>query len=507
MEKIKSRIGKSKHIKPSQTSKVASLHREFADHPSRGLTPSKLARIMNDAEQGDLIAQCDLFEDIEEKDGHVMAELGKRKRALLGLDYSVQPAINASSEEEKTAELIDSIVQEIPDFEDIILGMAESIGYGYSCLEIEWLYTDYWRPVAVHLRPHRWFTIDPEKRNELRLRDNGTQYGQELNKFGWIHHIHKAKSGDVTRNGLFRALAWPFLFKSRSVNDLAEFLEIYGLPVRVGKYPPGADEEKQDMLLRALVSMGHNAAGIIEEGMDIEFMEAAKGQSDPYKAMIEWCEKTQSKAILGGTLTSQADGASSTNALGNVHNEVRRDLMEADAKQIASTLSRDLVKAICTLNGFCLNGERHPRFVFDTKDVEDLHLFAESIPKLVESGVQIPLHYANDKLGIPVPEEGEAVLKSVAQQQQPSEALAALAAERSKFTPDQQIIEDLGDKLDLKSPINSELIATAIRASTSPEDLENRLAIVLKEASLSAFTDQLEKALFAADVMGYANAD
>ena len=37
-------------------------------------------------------------------------------------------------------------------------------------------------------------------------------------------------------------------------------------------------------------------------------------------SMVEWQSPTTSKVILGSTLTSQADGKTSTNALGNVHN-------------------------------------------------------------------------------------------------------------------------------------------------------------------------------------------
>ncbi len=62
-----------------------------------------------------------------------------------------------------------------------------------------------------------------------------------LRPFGWISHTGKAKSGYLSRTGLIRVLAWPYLFKNYSVRDLAEFLEIYGLPLRVGKYPDGAD--------------------------------------------------------------------------------------------------------------------------------------------------------------------------------------------------------------------------------------------------------------------------
>ena len=49
-----------------------------------------------------------------------------------------------------------------------------------------------------------------------------------------------------------------------------------------------------------------------------------------------------SKAILGGTLITQADGKTSTNALGEVHNEVRHDILTSDAAQIAATITRQI---------------------------------------------------------------------------------------------------------------------------------------------------------------------
>ena len=93
-------------------------------------------------------------------------------------------------------------------------------------------------------------------------------------------------------------LVWHFLFKNYSVRDLAEFLEIYGLPVRLGKYPEGATEKEKATLLQAVLSIGHNAGGIIPRGMEIEFQNAASGQADPFVVMMDWCERSMSKAIL-----------------------------------------------------------------------------------------------------------------------------------------------------------------------------------------------------------------
>ena len=212
---------------------------------------------------------------------------------------------------------------------------------------------------------------------------------------------------------MFRQLVWPYLFKNYSVGDLAEFLEIYGIPVRIGKYPAGASEKEKMTLLRALVGIGHNAAGIIPAGMELDFLDAATGDPKAFELMLNWCERTQSKVILGGTLTSGADGKSSTNALGNVHNEVRKDLRDSDIRQVGSTITRDLLYPLALLNGLAPDGMRRCSvFQLDVGETEDIKVYAEALPKLVDVGFQIPVQWAQEKVGIPQPEDGEPVLQA-----------------------------------------------------------------------------------------------
>lgn len=274
---------------------------------------------------GDLVAQAELAEDMEEKDAHLQSELGKRRSALLTVDWQIQPPVNASAAEIRDAEMLEEILRDATWFDDCIFDATDAILKGFSCQEIQWepnLIGGLKLIRNVQWRDPAWFMTPIEQRNSLRLRD-GSVTGIELQKFGWITHIAKAKTGYLSRIGLVRTLVWPFLYKNYSARDFAEFLEIYGLPMRLGKYPEGATPTEKNTLLRAVMSIGHNAGGIIPRGMEIEFQNAADGDSSSFIAMIEWAEKSMSKAILGGTLTSQADGASSTNALGNVHNEVR----------------------------------------------------------------------------------------------------------------------------------------------------------------------------------------
>lgn len=399
-----------------QTSHYSHLQRELQTHPTRGLTPSKLASILDQAEQGDLLAQFDLYEDMEEKDGHIAAELGKRRRALL-VDWSVVPPDNPTPAEKRNAELMAELVGEIADFEDVLFDVTDAIGKGFSCCENEWHKPGkYWVPKTITHRPQSWFTVHRGYRQQLRLRSNTTVdgiVGEPLQTFGWITHVHKAKSGYLERTAMFRQLVWPYLFKNYSVGDLAEFLEIYGIPVRIGKYPSGASEKEKMTLLRALVGIGHNAAGIIPAGMELDFLDAATGDPKAFELMLNWCERTQSKVILGGTLTSGADGKSSTNALGNVHNEVRKDLRDSDIKQMCSTITRDLLYPLAALNGLAPDGMRRcPVFRLDVGETEDMTAYAEALPKLVDIGVQIPVQWAQEKLGIPQPEDGEPVLQA-----------------------------------------------------------------------------------------------
>lgn len=500
---------KREQLTEPQTARVGALHSEFDAHPVRGLTPSKLAGILELAEQGDLVAQADLFEDMEEKDGHILAEMGKRKRALLTIDWDIVPPRNASKQEEDAAAYAKEIMQDYADFEDLLLDLLDAIGKAYSCAEIQWQRDGKeLLPVSITHRPARWFTLDRETRSQIRLRKTDLIDGEPLNPFGWLVHTHKAKSGYLARAGLGRVLIWPFLFKNYSVRDLAEFLEIYGLPLRLGTYPNGATDDEKSTLLRAVVNIGHAAAGIIPEGMMIDFKEAAKGGSDPFDAMIAWCERTQSKAILGGTLTSQADGKSSTNALGNVHNEVRWDLTVSDARQLAGTITRDLIFPILALNRGVDSLRRCPRFVFDTSEPEDLKLYSEAVPKLVDLGMRIPAKWAHDKLRIPKAEEDEEVLSKP---KAPAPAAlkgllqgAALAAKTGTGNTDavESQLDRLQQEADAAIQDWVEQARSLVDEVGSLEELRDRLIELYPQMNAEQFSQVMGDALAAAHLAG-----
>lgn len=504
-------------LQTENDSRLAWLKNHYSNHPTSGLTPSKAATLLRAAEMGDLIGQCELAEDMEEKDSHLFSELAKRRNAVLTVDWQIQPPANATPEEQRDAEMLEEILRDAVWLDDVIYDATDAILKGFSCQEIVWepnliggmklIKTVQWRDAA-------WFMTPTSERNSLRLR-NGTPEGEALQQFGWINHIAKAKTGYLSRIGLVRTLVWPFIYRNYSARDFAEFLEIYGLPLRLGKYPEGATNNEKNTLLRAVMSIGHNAGGIIPRGMEIEFQKAAEGDSNAFMAMIEWAEKSMSKAILGGTLTSQADGQSSTNALGNVHNDVRTEIRDADLKRLQATLSRDLVYPLYALNCKSFNDARRiPRFEFDVSESEDINSFADGLNKLVDIGFRIPAQWAHDKLQVPVATENEAVLERktppnmtalLSSQNLGKGKIAILSAHKD---PD-EVLDGLEPTAEEYQSVIDPMLKPVVEALQTGgyEFAQERIATLYADLDDKAFEDLLVRAIFVSDMWGRLNAN
>lgn len=404
-------------------SSVSWMSREFARHPGRGLTPARLNAILQAAEEGDLLGQLDLADDMEERDGHLFAELSMRKDAVVNLDWSIEPPRNASAEEQALAEELQEWMEDLPDFEDGILReLLDGILKGFACIEM-WWQLDGGRLVPRFApRPQRWMTVD-EVGSEIQLRTaTGNGRGQPLRPWGWLLHRPRARSGYPARTGLLRVLAWPYLFKNYNQRDLAEFLEIYGLPLRIGKYPSGASDAEKRTLLQAVVNIGHNAAGIIPAGMALEFQSAAQGNEGPFKTMADWMEAIQSKVIRGQTLTS-GEGKHGTQALGTVHEGQALIITKSDAKRLSITITEQLLRPLALLNKPGLDPRRLPRFVLDVPEPEDLALYADALPKLAAAGMRIGVEDMHKRLRIPMARDGEDQLRGAPAQPAPGGAV------------------------------------------------------------------------------------
>jgi phage gp29-like protein len=117
-----------------------------------------------------------------------------------------------------------------------------------------------------------------------------------------------------------------------------------------------------------------------------------------------------SKAWLGQTLTTDISGQSGSVAATQVHEGVRRDILADDIRKEARTIRRDFLGPVTRLR-FGPDAPvpyflRRPDRRADAKELAELLSVAVN-----QLGVDIPLAWAREALGIPQADEGAPVVR------------------------------------------------------------------------------------------------
>lgn len=372
-----------------------------------GLTPGRLANILQAAADGSAHDYLTLAEEMEERDLHYASVLGTRKLAIAGLAIRIEAASD-DAEDVRRADQLKELVDS-PEFGELQADLTDGVGKGYAVSEIMWDRSGKtWNPSRFEPRDQRFFQFDRDTGRELRLLDEADPVnGIALAPYKFIVHLPRIRSGLPIRGGLARLAAVGYMCKAWTWKDWMGFADIFGMPMRVGRYGPGASKDDISTLMSAVANLGSDAAAVIPDSMRIDFTQAANvtGAGDFFKGLAEWWDKQVSKAVVGQTMSTD-DGSSQAQA--TIHNEVRLDLLQADAKAESNTLNRYFVRPWCDLN--FAPGRPYPRLIIDVPKPENTKILIEALKELVPLGLKVEQSVIRDKLNIPAPAEGAELL-------------------------------------------------------------------------------------------------
>jgi len=387
---------------------LAGVRTIMTGHPAQGLTPERLGLLLRSAEQGNATAYLELAEEMEEKHLHYQAVLGVRKRAVAQLPVTVEAASD-DPEDEADAQLVRGWLER-DTLQAELFDMLDAIGKGYSATEIMWdTASGPWLPAKLKRQDPRFFEFDKVDGETLRLRgDSGMPEPLFDNKF--IVHVAPAKSGIAIRGGVARAVAWAYLFTNYAIKDWVSFLEVYGLPLRVGKYDNGTSEKDINKLADAVAQIGSDAGAVIPKSMLIEFITSGGGatSADMFKQLCDYFDGQISKAVLGQTNTTDAQSGGLGSGQANVHNDVRGDIQRADAVMLAATLNRDLVIPMVTFNRG--RRARYPRIVIGRPEADDITTYLAVVEAAVKLNVPVGVSSFRKMTGLAEPKPGDEVL-------------------------------------------------------------------------------------------------
>lgn len=416
--------------KGNEAPSAASLRREHAPDNAgmfgagetgavaKYLSPVRLGNLLRNASAGDHVSYLTLAEEMEERDLHYKSVLFQRKALIAGAPVVIEPAIEGEEDADQHKALL--ALTKRDTFWQLVFDLMDAVGKGLSVVEIIWdtdAHSGRWEPVGYRWRDQRRYKVDPLTGGGLRLRD-GTAEGVPLPPHKYLVHTPRLKNGRPIRGGVAYSAAMAFLFKTYTVRDMHRFLEVAGIPARLGRVPDADWNDKVNgpakiaRFLRAIQKIGSHAAGVVPKSFDVEFLKAATGEGAAgFIRVASWWDQQVSKGVLGQTMTTD-DGSSKSQA--TVHDGVRYDIAAFDARAVSTTINRFLVRPYLDLNWG--PQEVYPRLSVTVREKHALEAWVKAVGVAADRGVEIGQAFVRERMGIPDPKPGEALLSPSASQ-------------------------------------------------------------------------------------------
>ncbi|MDY3112177.1 MAG: DUF935 family protein [Porphyromonas sp.] len=331
---------------------------------------------LRSADRGKVAPLYDLYEDML-VDTTLADALDKRTQAVVNADITFLD--KDGQEVDLLKDLIDT-----EEFEALQRLIMKARLLGRSAVEFGWtnegLTVSEIPPKHLDLE-HQQILLDPTD-------DKGISYLEDP----YLMVLGKPRDYGV----ILRAI--PFaIYKRGGFGDWAQWIELFGMPQRVGKYNT-YDPESKRQLEQAMERAGSAPWMVIPKEADVEMRESSASNGISFKQFVDACNQEMLVGILGQTLTT-VSGERGARSLGEVHQEVEEAKNKSDMRYLQRILNRHFLPFL-ELQGLPVNGGRfaYPQST-EPVSVTDL--------ATLSTMMTIPREWLHDRFGIPMPEADE----------------------------------------------------------------------------------------------------
>ena len=401
------------------------------------LTPASATQVLANADLGYMWYLADLLDEILERDAHLQSILAKRTMRVASAEWEIIPPANTGKRAQSIADWCTARLNDIEakddlgrSFTDGICDLLGAIYHGRSVLESVWNKDGrYWYPETlsfVHSRRcaytsdwkmHLWDaqgTSTSIYLPPMATRDNSGPFGEfpgipvdafPAGKF--VAHRPRIRGVYPTREGIGRVVCWYSIFKRFDIRDWVAFAEWAGRGLRIGTFSTGtlqgsperATPEHEEALRQAIDDLSSAISIVIPDTTSID-VKGMPATNDVHEKLLYACNNEMTKVVLLETLTTEVGVTGGNRALGEVHNEIGRMLAMQDAKQLAATLRRDMLRPMVQ-RSFGVNAPV-PEIYFHLEAQEDLDAWTRRIVSMVKDcGLEVGQGWVREQLGIP----------------------------------------------------------------------------------------------------------
>lgn len=359
-------------------------------------TPRSFKAAFDNYKNGRLGPLVTMFE-YAEIDSHISG-------CMLGRDagYKKEWQIKAASDasqDKGIAEFIEQYFLSINPrdlFEDVVEAKYKK----FTVLEyVNWDVIDN-KQVPTELKKvhQKYFRYDPNDDNKLKI-DHGTERLEDIPE-------KAALVIEYRKNPVFLPVLRDYILKEFGVEAWAAFMETFGEPFIIGKYPPNSDAAFIKQVEDAVNNIGASSRGTAPIGSEFEIKESSRNTGD-HKIFVERCDGGISIAILGHeNAVKESSGMKIGENLAPY--KVKREIALDDIHFIETHLNR-LIKFLVRRNYPAVT--KFPTFSIDKSEPINIKERLLILEQYYEQGGELePAEYA--LLGIKVQENAPNLLKN-----------------------------------------------------------------------------------------------
>ena len=338
----------------------------------------------------------DVFEEMMH-DAHIQSSFRSRRAGVAGRSWEIVAA-DDSRKAQKIAEFVKKTLAAIPNFEHALAHLLKAIPYGHSVAEIMWrIDPDAVRVDALRTRRPERFLL--EKNAELKLLDSQTGQTKDLPDRKFICHRNEPQDDVPYANPLLLSLYWPWYFKKHAQAFWMVLAEKFGIPSVIGRYPAHFTDADVRNLVTALVNLQQDSVAAVPQETKVELESIQVGEKGSFfRELLDFMNAEISKTVLGGTLTQEV-GKVGSYAAAKTHQEVRQEIIAADARLLHTTMNSTLIRWLTDFNyGPAVPA---PQFVIDYLPPRGTPEFAQVLKTLSEMGYRVPERFIAETFGLP----------------------------------------------------------------------------------------------------------
>lgn len=342
---------------------------------------------LQSADMGRVKTLYDLFEDLI-IDGTLSDAIDKRVQAITNSALTFQDA--SGKEVDDMVSIIDTTA-----FEDLLKCIMKQLVWGRSGGEFDFTKT------LPDGRPSFGFTAFPAKHIKP---ENKTILINDYDESGvpYEDDDHLLVLASARQFGLLLKAAPYAIYKRGGFGDYAQWLELFGMPQRVGKYS-SFDPESRRLLEAAMEAAGSAPYIVIPKETEVETLtQSSSGDGGSYNEFRRACNEEILITMLGQTLTTMQN-ETGARSLGEVHQDVENTKHRSDIRYVQRVLN-ETVLPLLEKRGFPVAGGK---FVFPESAEE---LTVNDVVMLSDI-LEIPASFLHDKYSIPIPKNGEPIAR------------------------------------------------------------------------------------------------